>query len=359
MTERIHMFSLLKTSRFQQVYVFAHGFRLINCSAINQQIALRMIKKFGFSCNAVWNGKEALGYLLKEPSPEHPKPDIILMDVQMPVMSGYSATHRIRHHKPYTTMENVRSIPILAMTASAIQGDKEKCQRAGMDDYLAKPVNGKTLESMLLKWAPVGRNPELRVHSKDNSECTDPEHERLHRSASETEEFTPDCSERSEAARPPMESNALPRIDSEGAMSLQSADTEEKATYLRDYKLLAATEARNNAHSTPISPEAPAVRPHPPPTALTEENMGRLDRELDESLPIPKHSKLRGSSLSGGHSSMEFSHENSPVGSTLGELVHPGLHSRHESWMRAVRKRLSRNDSDQTQRTVTPSTRDD
>lgn len=315
-----------------------------------------MIKKFGFSCNAVWNGKEALEYILKEPSPEHPKPDIILMDVQMPVMSGYSATHRIRHHRPYTTMENLKSIPILAMTASAIQGDKEKCQRAGMDDYLAKPVKGKILESMLLKWTLVRRNPKSRAVSKDNGECTDPEHELLHSSTSESQEFTPDGSERSEAARPRVESNALPRIDSEGDMSLQRADTEENATYLQDYKLLAATEARNNAHFAPISPEAPAVRPYPPQAALTEENMGRLDRE---SLPVPKPTKLRGSSPGGGHSSMDVSHEDSPVGSILGELEYPGRESRRESWMRAVKRRLSRNDSDQTQRTVTPSTRDD
>lgn len=277
----------------------------------------------------------------------------------MPVMSGYSATHRIRHHRPYTTMENLRSIPILAMTASAIQGDKEKCQRAGMDDYLAKPVNAKTLESMLLKWALVGRNPELRALSRDNSECTDAEHEPKYHSASESQEFTPDGSEGSEVARPHVESNALPRIDSEGDLSLQSADAEEKATYLRDFKLLAATEAREHTHSTPISPEAPAVRPHPPLAALTEENMGRLDRELDDSLPSPKYKKLRVSSLGGGCSSIEVGHENSPVGSTLGELEYPGRQSRHETWMHAVRKRLPRNDSDQTQLTVTPASRDD
>lgn len=256
-------------------------------------------------------------------------------------------------------MENIRSIPILAMTASAIQGDKEKCQRAGMDDYLAKPVNGKTLESMLLKWALVVRNPELRPHSKDKGECTDPEHEPVHHSVSGTQEFTPDGSERSEAARTPVESYPLPRIDSEGDMSLQPADPEESAIYLRDYKLLAATEARNNAHSAPLSPEAPAVRPHPPLAALTEENVGRLDCELGDSLQALRHTKLSGSSPGGVHSSMEVSHENSPVGSTLGELEYPGLQNRHESWIHAVRRRLSRNDSDQTQRTVTPSTRDD
>lgn len=78
--------------------------------------------------SAVWNGKEALDYLLAADT-TNPKPDIILMDVQMPIMDGYRATHVIRHHSPYSY--SARSIPIVAMTASAIQGDKEKCKEAG------------------------------------------------------------------------------------------------------------------------------------------------------------------------------------------------------------------------------------
>lgn len=81
---------------------------------------------------AVWNGKEALDYLLEAPSPTHPKPDIILMDCQMPVLDGYRATHLIRHHSPYSAIASIRTLPIVAMTASAIQGDKEKCTQAGM-----------------------------------------------------------------------------------------------------------------------------------------------------------------------------------------------------------------------------------
>ena len=81
---------------------------------------------------AVWNGKEALDYLLEAPSSAHPKPDIILMDCQMPVLDGYRATHLIRHHSPYSTIASIRTLPIVAMTASAIQGDKEKCTEAGM-----------------------------------------------------------------------------------------------------------------------------------------------------------------------------------------------------------------------------------
>lgn len=133
---------------------------------VNQQIALKTIQKLGFSVNAVWNGQEALDYLLEEPTKEHPKPNIILMDVQMPVMDGYRATHTIRTANPFKEMIN--DIPIVAMTASAIQGDKEKCKRAGMDDYLSKPVKGKVLEKMLLKWAVEGRRKERQLNRNES-----------------------------------------------------------------------------------------------------------------------------------------------------------------------------------------------
>jgi CheY-like chemotaxis protein len=129
---------------------------VVEDNQINQQIALKTIKKLGFSANAVWNGKESLDYLLEEPTPERPRPNVILMDVQMPIMDGYRATHTIRTQFPFK--DNVQDIPIVAMTASAIQGDREKCKKAGMDDYLAKPVKGKVLERMLLKWSIEGRN---------------------------------------------------------------------------------------------------------------------------------------------------------------------------------------------------------
>jgi CheY-like chemotaxis protein len=146
-------------------------------SAINQTIALKNIHKLGFPVTAVWNGCEALSYLLS-PSASTPRPSIILMDVQMPVMDGYEATRILRTGDEYSRgeldpqlVENeisgssiakglelrgkgpLRDIPVIAMTASAIQGDKEKCHEAGMDDYLAKPVEKARLEEMLLKWA--------------------------------------------------------------------------------------------------------------------------------------------------------------------------------------------------------------
>ncbi|KAF2187785.1 hypothetical protein K469DRAFT_725241 [Zopfia rhizophila CBS 207.26] len=92
-------------------------------------------KKLYFSVNAVWNGQEALEYLLKEPTSTHPH--------------GYSATHAIRTLAPFKDLPDIQNVPIVAMTASTIQGDKE-------NDYLAEPVKGKVLE-MIVKRAIEGR----------------------------------------------------------------------------------------------------------------------------------------------------------------------------------------------------------
>ncbi|APA09557.1 hypothetical protein sscle_05g043270 [Sclerotinia sclerotiorum 1980 UF-70] len=155
---------------------------LVEDNAINQQIALKTIRKLGFTASAVWNGKEALDYLLAadSPNPPHPKPDIILMDVQMPIIDGYRATHILRHHSPYSY--STRNIPIVAMTASVIQGDREKCQKAGMDDYLAKPVKGKTLEKMLVRWAINRRVPKQESDRDDEgSDCAEGDNENCSR----------------------------------------------------------------------------------------------------------------------------------------------------------------------------------
>lgn len=101
------------------------------------------------------------------------KPDIILMDVQMPTMDGYRCTHILRKHEPYGLF--VRDVPIVAMTASAIQGDKEKCKRAGMDDYLSKPVRGAVLEKMLVQWSISRRVNETSPGLSETEilECSD------------------------------------------------------------------------------------------------------------------------------------------------------------------------------------------
>jgi CheY-like chemotaxis protein len=111
----------------------------------NQQVALGILRKLGLRADAVANGAEAVSALETLPY------DLVLMDVQMPVMDGLEATRLIRG--PGSAARNHR-IPIIAMTAGAIQGNLEECLEAGMSDYLAKPVSPRALAVMLDKWLP-------------------------------------------------------------------------------------------------------------------------------------------------------------------------------------------------------------
>lgn len=142
---------------------------VVEDNAVNQKIATRTIRKLGFQVTAAWNGREALEYVLGASEGRNTKPDIILMDVQMPVIDGYKCTHLMRHHRPYKGL--IHDVPIVAMTASAIQGDREKCKRAGMDDYLAKPVTMSILERMLIRWC-VSRRRESGAADRDVSDCS-------------------------------------------------------------------------------------------------------------------------------------------------------------------------------------------
>lgn len=114
-------------------------------NAINQKIAIQYVQRLGFSkVDAYDNGLKAvegLRQMAKAGQPYH----IILMDVQMPVMDGYDATRLLRKDP----IEEVRKVLVIAMTASAIQGDREKCLAAGMNDYLAKPVRSDVLKKKL------------------------------------------------------------------------------------------------------------------------------------------------------------------------------------------------------------------
>jgi signal transduction histidine kinase/DNA-binding NarL/FixJ family response regulator len=111
---------------------------------INAKIAISFVKKLGFKCEAYGDGQQAVNALARasqEGTPFH----LVLMDVQMPVLDGYNATRAIRAHAD----PNVREVLVIAMTASAIRGDKEKCLEAGMNNYLAKPVRAHVLKQML------------------------------------------------------------------------------------------------------------------------------------------------------------------------------------------------------------------
>ena len=121
---------------------------VVEDNAINQNIVVNFVKKLGFPVQAVWNGREALDYLTNS-TVSTPRPHIVLMDCQMPIMDGYQATRELRS----SADEAICNIPVVALTASAIKGDRKKCEAAGMDDYITKPVTKHDLEKVLVRWA--------------------------------------------------------------------------------------------------------------------------------------------------------------------------------------------------------------
>jgi PAS domain S-box-containing protein len=107
-------------------------------NAINQLVAIKILKKMGYRADAVADGQEAIKALENIPY------DLVLMDCQMPEMDGFEATRAIRKMKI--------KIPIIALTASAMKGDRELCLAAGMNDYLSKPVRSADLAAVLERW---------------------------------------------------------------------------------------------------------------------------------------------------------------------------------------------------------------
>jgi CheY-like chemotaxis protein len=106
---------------------------------VNQKVAVRILQKLGHRVEVASSGREALSAL------ERGSFDIVLMDVQMPDMSGLEATAAIR----YKEKASGEHLPIIALTAGAMQGDREKCLAAGMDDHMAKPFSSEALKSIL------------------------------------------------------------------------------------------------------------------------------------------------------------------------------------------------------------------
>ena len=112
---------------------------------VNQQVALGILGKLGYRADVVADGAEVIKALTTIPY------DLVLMDVQMPEMDGYEATLHIRDLQ--SAVAN-HQIPIIAMTANAMQGDKEKCLAAGMNDYISKPISPDALAAAIERWLP-------------------------------------------------------------------------------------------------------------------------------------------------------------------------------------------------------------
>ena len=124
--------------------------RILLCddNAINQKVALRLLQQFGYNAELAGNGLEALVAFEKHTF------DLIFMDIMMPEMGGIEAAAEIRaRQRQRSQYPNYKSpMIIVAMTANAMQGDREKCLAAGMDDYLAKPVRPEDIRAILERW---------------------------------------------------------------------------------------------------------------------------------------------------------------------------------------------------------------
>jgi PAS domain S-box-containing protein len=132
----------------------------------NQKVALRILEKIGYRADAVANGQEVLAALARVPY------DIILMDVQMPEMDGLETTAAIRRKEKETDGH----IPIIAMTAHAMKGDRERCLEAGMNDYISKPVQPQALVETIGRWLGERSAVEAKASSagaRDDKEVFD------------------------------------------------------------------------------------------------------------------------------------------------------------------------------------------
>jgi signal transduction histidine kinase/CheY-like chemotaxis protein len=117
---------------------------IVEDNQVNQRLAMRQLLRLGFNAVAVANGREAVEAQARE------NYDLIFMDVQMPVMDGYEAAAEIRRHE----IRSRRHVPIVAMTANALNEDRDSCLAAGMDDYVSKPVSLAGLRIVIDRWLP-------------------------------------------------------------------------------------------------------------------------------------------------------------------------------------------------------------
>ena len=114
---------------------------VVEDNLINQKFAVKLLEKEGYRCDVATNGVEAVEALSRAPY------DLVLMDCQMPEMDGFKATEEIRKREGDT-----RHTPIVAMTANVMQGDRQRCLKAGMDDYISKPVSAASIYEILEKY---------------------------------------------------------------------------------------------------------------------------------------------------------------------------------------------------------------
>jgi two-component system, sensor histidine kinase len=140
-SERAEEAGVLSGSRRRPAHVL-----VVEDTHASRKLLRRILERAGYSCDLVTNGQEAMDAV------ERNRYDVILMDCQMPVMDGYEATRRIRQREGPAL-----HTPIIALTASAMKGDREGCLAAGMDDYITKPVTSDRLVALIDRWTTTAR----------------------------------------------------------------------------------------------------------------------------------------------------------------------------------------------------------
>jgi len=146
--------------------------RVLMCddNTINQKVAARILHQMGYKADVAVNGLDALQALERQPY------DLIFMDVQMPEMDGLTATRAIRERQQQKQPNFDKTIIIIAMTANAMQGDREKCLAAGMDDYLAKPVRPEDVRIVIERWAERAAGKETSKPASPANGSNQPAH---------------------------------------------------------------------------------------------------------------------------------------------------------------------------------------
>jgi PAS domain S-box-containing protein len=121
---------------------------LVEDNKINQQVATELLKTVGVIVSVAANGVQAVNRV------QNTELDLVLMDIEMPEMDGHEAARRIREYEKIQAGDPPAPIPIIAMTAHALSGERERCFQSGMNDYVTKPIDPENLFSVMIKWSP-------------------------------------------------------------------------------------------------------------------------------------------------------------------------------------------------------------
>jgi PAS domain S-box-containing protein len=136
---------------------------VVEDNVVNQQVASMILRSFGCVVEVASNGLEGLKCIDNSPF------DIVFMDCEMPIMDGYEAVAQVRQRSDIN-----RSLPVIAVTAKATRGDRERCLQAGMDDYMSKPVQPEDFQTMLARWTPRNRDESRAFATPDREEQIEP-----------------------------------------------------------------------------------------------------------------------------------------------------------------------------------------